>query len=266
MTLEDTRNVTSSPGSQDGAWHCNSLDGQQIEKSGQEAVHVSHTHQPEREKGIATRETCGPTSSVLSASAALSASLASKLKTRLATVGSMEYRQTWKEKATPSGRLYWAHTARARRTSDSGCSGEVSVSDLQMVAKLTGWNTPRATDGTKNGRTDEGVAKELERRGRCDDLTMQAKLTGWATPAARDFKSGQTADGQPLTYNARPLSEQALGATTTSSPAATTKPAASVLNPAMSRWLQGFPATWDEASPNYDEWRSVQQELIALAV
>jgi hypothetical protein len=84
-------------------------------------------------------------------------------------------------------------------------------------------------------------------------------LAGWATPAARDFKSGETADGNPLTYNARPLSEQVLGATTASSPASTER--RGVLDAAFSRWLMGFPETWDEMSPNYDAWRSVQERI-----
>lgn len=129
-------------------------------------------------------------------------------------------------------------------------ASQVNLDDVAAIT-LTGWNTPRATDGTHGGPNQTGGA-----------LPADVSLTGWATtPAARDYKSGQTADGKPLTHNARPLSEQALGATASSSPAATTKPAASVLNPAMSRWLQGFPATWDEASPGYENWRSVQQEL-----
>ena len=37
-----------------------------------------------------------------------------------------------------------------------------------------------------------------------------------------------------------------------------------VLDAAFSRWLQGYPATWDEASPNYGEWLNVQ-DRIALA-
>ena len=66
-----------------------------------------------------------------SASVALSESLASRLQARSIMVGSTVYRQTWKRRITPLGRLYWEHTARARRTNDNDYSG---------------WATPTARD------------------------------------------------------------------------------------------------------------------------
>jgi hypothetical protein len=101
----------------------------------------------------------------------------------------------------------------------------------KCVSLVTGWNTPQATDGSNGGPNQAGGA-----------LPADAAIAGWATPAARDHKSGETASGEPLTYNARPLSEQCLGAITSSCPAATENRGA--LNPELSRWLMGYPAEW----------------------
>ena len=61
----------------------------------------------------------------------LSQSLVSKLRPRMASLGSPLYALTWKQRATPSGPPIFALRASVRRTSDSGC---------------TGWATPATRD------------------------------------------------------------------------------------------------------------------------
>lgn len=302
MTYEDTPNVTSSPEFQAGHSPCKSQAGKQRDLFGPEVVPANRIPQRAKEMVIATRETSGRTFIDSSASVALSALLASKLKTRLDTVGSMEYRQTWKEKVTPSGRVYWAHTASARRTSDKDCSGwptptksdttggkqpegdtRITPSKLKQipsvlagwpsptamsfneshqpgnnrymnkVAELTGWNRPRATDGTNGGPNQAGGA-----------LPADASLAGWATPATRDYRypNDQSYQERGGSTKGEQLNNQVVhGGSTKSSLAETGKPAASVLNPAMSRWLQGFPSSYDQCSPGWDDWVWMQQQL-----
>jgi hypothetical protein len=93
----------------------------------------------------------------------------------------MEYRQTWKQKATPSDRLYWAHTASARRTSDSGC---------------TGWQTPTSGDAGRAGNLKDYI--NYVENGQTSGCRLRAqayaaRLSGWPTPNA--MQGGSTSRG-----------------------------------------------------------------------
>lgn len=116
-----------------GALPCSLPDGQVSGLCGQEAVLASHSHQQEKGLEQQTSGISGPCSLNSSASAALSMSLGNRLQARLGMGGSMEYRQTWKQKVTPAGRPYWAHTALAHRTSGRD---------------FIGWPTPVVNDTT----------------------------------------------------------------------------------------------------------------------
>ena len=90
------------------------------------------------------------------------------MREKLASVGSMEYSQTWKESATPAGRRLSVHTASGRRISDSESTGEQPSVD--------GWpKTPAACDG-------EGGTFDVLRAIR-EGLNPKAKLRDWALVA-----------------------------------------------------------------------------------
>lgn len=78
-----------------------------------------------------TTDTYGPSGSNSSASAALTSSLRSRLEVRLASSGSILFRHSWKEKATPLRRSICRLAASARRISDNDC---------------TSWPSPVAND------------------------------------------------------------------------------------------------------------------------
>jgi hypothetical protein len=68
----------------------------------------------------------------------------------------------------------------------------------------------------------------------------------WATPTGRDHKGGaSTLENTPV--NAL-LGRQVLGMISSGSPAAMAR--RGQLNPAFSRWLQGYPEEWDHAAPS----------------
>ena len=221
-TGEGTPAVTSSPASRGGkklsAWRA----GLKTARSGQVPVPASHFPLPEREKAKPMKGTSGPISSGSSGSVALTSFLGSRLKALSGTDGSMEYSQTWKEKATPAGRRYWAHTASARRTSGKDCSGWptpaaqepggtperhlerkreavargarmgcVNVSVLSMVAQLAGYNTPRATDGSNGGPNQAGGALPND----------AANLGAPSSTGANAMRTGTALDVEPTSPN-----------------------------------------------------------------
>jgi hypothetical protein len=90
------------------------------------------------------------------------------------------------------------------------------------------WPTPRATDGSKGGRTEEGARKELA-RGKNVDLGVAVKLV--PTPTARDSKSGKgKTQSDRGRKNGQSLSEVSGGQ----------------LNPQWVEWLMGFPDGWTD--------------------
>lgn len=233
---------------------------------------------PASEKVTPTIVISGPSSSGSSASADLQLSLENKLRQALDENGSPEYALTWKHWDMQSGPPICALRAAGHRTSDSVSIGEPSgwpspkakedgrtleqyeaarlrgyearkgktsggpaskQGGLAIAAQLSGWNTPRATDGSNGGPNQAGGA-----------LPADAAMAGWATPAARDWRDGR-ASPETMERNSRPLNEQAVnlvpGPTSTSSPASTAR--RGVLNPALSAWLMGFPSAWLMAGP-----------------
>ena len=171
-------------------------------------------------------DTSGPSSMILSASAALQSALASRLAASLPSPGGMSYRTTFKHRATPSQQQIPAWRSTAARTSGSDFTGwqtprshissdtiethearQARVVErhgrrmgtpIEVQAQMAGWPTPRQADGEKNVRSAAGSASEMERKGGPQDMSMAVSLCGWSTPTSRDHKDGAPCPNVPI--------------------------------------------------------------------
>ena len=179
----------------------------------------------------------GRNGSASSRSAALSRSLASRLRAVAGSRGSTLFRMIWKDQATPSGRLIPALLASALRNEGSDC---------------TSWATPVRGDNF-NLKFMRGEAD-----GRIGNQARMALHRPWPTPQERDWKGPQ---GRAYASEAADLPTVAIwargaqrrfpkavisGKSANGFPSVTARGVQ--LNPALSRWLQGLPREWDDCA------------------
>lgn len=181
MTLQDSISAISSPGSADGRLPSVAQDGPTVARHGQHHAPASLSARQAKGLGLLTSGTYGPPHIGLSASAALSWSLASNLAALTRTTGSTLYKLTWKPWAMPSGRLRFRLRASARRTRET---------------VLIGWPTPIASNGRGAGNfnrqgggkpSDSGVISGLAYT---DGNGRERRLSGRTDPQ-REAIDGQ---------------------------------------------------------------------------
>lgn len=149
-----------------GPSHSDKPGGPMIGQSGPALARALLLVKPARDLAFQTKGTSGRSSSGSLESAALTQSLASRLQAKTVLLGSTLWRQTWRLKITPSGRVVPALVVSVRRTSDSDSTGLL----IPTAPKLAGWATPIARDWK-----DTGI-RYREGRLQVDILPRQARV------------------------------------------------------------------------------------------
>lgn len=300
-TLTDSGNAISSQESEDGPLPSSLPELSISAVPGAEAAHVNRTRRPGKAKGKRTRDTSGPSGSLSSGNASLNTCLANRCQQLLGMGGSMEYSQTWKERATPGGQSYWEHTASGHRTSGSECSGDLS--------ETAGYPTPQAHDTQEQGKGRQIVNGRIQTHsGDSVSVNLRGLVAGYPTPTSLSFANSHQPGnnrymntivgyGTPrvTTNNGHGNSDRSSAARLEDQVAGYNMPAGinpdgsertrndqlprqihglitpsehsetarlGVLDAAFSRWLMGFPEAWDKASPNYESYAALQARIV----
>lgn len=231
MTFEASHSVISSPEAASGALPPDLPGGQTTGRSGPARARASRSASREKAEAPTTHGTCGPTSFASSVPAGPLSSWESRLRERLAMVGSTEFPLIWKEKATPAGRSISRLAPSMRRTSDSGYIGSQ-------------WSTPRASDGEKGGpNVAFGAGGQ--------PLPAQAASASWPTPQAGTPAQNGNNEAGSTDFSRKIDVIEGLRETTNGARSGMTQNSASAqtekrgaLSPEFVFWLMGFPAEW----------------------
>ena len=270
MTLSDSHNATFSQAEDFGQLPLAWLDGTAIAPSGPPVVRASRSRSRAKEPVPMTLGICGPTSFASSVPEGPLSLWESKLRERLAMVGSTESALIWREKDTPAGASISRLAPWTPPISDSGSTGAQ-------------WPTPKAAaagpDFAKMTRSATGLslqtvmaavpraeeAGEWARSSPEASRPSAATVSPWVTPTVAergrnpetlakcaDFrKRNANQKSVPLYLGEQMAETEAGGPTTDGLPATTARRGAP--NPAFPCWLMGFPAEWVSGA-----WRAMR--------
>lgn len=182
MTLLDIPNVTSLPALADGELQLVSQVGRMTEKSGQRPARASHSRSRAKAPELLMHGTYGPTFSVSSVPDGPLSSWESRLRQRLASIGSTECDLTWKASLTPAG------VSLSRLVPSTPRTVEIDSGSLLNLAL---WATATARDWKSESASPEFDAERMA-HSRGKTLPTQVLWTAalWSTPRASDGEKG----------------------------------------------------------------------------
>lgn len=257
-TLDLFASLTSSQALDCGRSQDDLPDGPTTSNCGLLHVHVSRSRRLENASEPMIQGICGRTYIGSYVPASPLASWESRLRERLATLGSTESALIWREKVTPAGRSISRLSPSTRHSNGTGSTGSP-------------WATP-TVNGNNNqagisAKAGDGLGTQLRqatgpapivadmtggRKTRSGSRSNEMLLNGlmtvpWCAPSARDWKdtpgmatTGVDPDGATRTrVDQLPRQMSAYGASTNGSSAETGKRGAP--NPEFACWLMGWP-------------------------
>lgn len=258
-TSPDTPNAISLQGAASGQSQLDLLDGLTTGRSGPAPVRASRSARPAKGSEQMIQGICGRTFIASSVPAGPLSSWESRLRKRLAMVGSTESALIWREKATPAGASISRLAPSMRHTNETGC-----------IESL--WTTPLASDVRKQSENPETTVR---RHGKNQMIGLNAHMALIAYSASKggpnmSFGAGGTPlPAQMCSYNPTPTVADVQGGRKARSGARSKEPLLNGLcfamdrggqtpngssarstakrgapNPAFPFWLMGFPDEW----------------------
>jgi hypothetical protein len=190
MTSKDTPNAISSPGADSGQSQPDLLDGLTTNQFGPPLAPASRFRRPAKGAEPMIQGICGRTYFASGVPDGPLSEWESRLRERLAMVGSTESALIWREKVTPAGQSISRLAVSTRHTNGTGNIG-------------SHWRTPIASN--KGGGDTHTVAQieTMLERGQSIKLQDQMVQQVWSKPRASDGEKGGPnqsfgAGGQPL--------------------------------------------------------------------
>lgn len=238
MTSSASRSAISSQVAASGPSQLDLLDGLMTSPCGLGVAPVSRSRPPVKGKEPMIQGICGRTFIASFAEDGPLSSWESRLRARLATVGSTESALIWRRKDTPQGRSISRLAVSTRHTNGTGFTGQESTR-----------STPRASDGqlAQNASyhpTPLSLSfKDSHQPGTNRTLEMMKAYmpTPKSSNAGPDFaKEDRSKTG--LSLQTVMAATALTGQTRNGSDAMTTKRGAP--NPVFAFWLMGFPDEW----------------------
>ena len=168
MTSEASPSATSSPGSEDGLTPCASPSGPTTDLCGRAHAPASRSRSQAKAPVQMIQGTCGPTSTASSPPSGPLSSWESRLRERLAMVGSTECALIWRKKTTPAGASIFRLARWTPPTSDSG-----------FIGSLKTWHTPTCHMAKEAGYPAEFTRNTII-------LTAETYIATWPTPITND--------------------------------------------------------------------------------
>lgn len=166
MTFQATRNAISSPAAASGPSQLDLPDGLTTAPSGPAPAPANRSRRPAKGLEPMIQGICGRTFIASSVPDGPLSSWESRLRERLATVGSTESALIWREKDTPAGQSISRLAVSTRHTNGTGSTGSQ-------------WSSPKASDGAHGGPNMRYSAGG-------QPLPGQMHAAHWATMLASD--------------------------------------------------------------------------------